>query len=413
MSPHPRRPTIALVACAITALGALGLSSCGDGGSTGTSSPVSVTQVGSDPTSTGAPANSDPGSSRPADTTAAPSVTPRVEVRTAASVTEPTDLVVRPGDDDLWVAERAGLVRRLAVSDGGDTLTPDGEAVLDITDQTRTTGEEGLLGLAFSSDGNTLYVSSTGPDGATRLEAYPVQGNTVDVDGAKEVFTVAQPFSNHNGGHITFGPDGKLWLGLGDGGSGDDPGNRAQDPDVPLGKMLRFDPAGGPPEIVMSGLRNPWRFAFDTDGSLWIGDVGQNAWEEIDHLPAGRIEGANMGWSGLEGTHPNPNVDPDGRTGANPVAPVFEYSHEAGNCSVTGGFVYRGKAIAGLQGAYLFADYCAGHIRAMTLDADGGFAKELDLGVEVDQPVSFTADADGEPYVLSDSGSIVRLVSAS
>jgi len=222
------------------------------------------------------------------------------------------------------------------------------------------------------------------------------------------VFSQEQPFANHNGGHIVFGPDGDLWLGLGDGGAADDPENRAQDPDTPLGKVLRIDPTTNDAEIVVSGVRNPWRFAFDDDGALWIGDVGQNEIEEVDRLPAGEIDGANLGWSGYEGS--KPYLDGDGRRPTDPVMPVFEYSHDGGNCSITGGFVYRGKAIPALQGAYLFADYCAGAVRAIRVGDDGTLDQELDLDVQVDHPVSFTEDAQGEPYVLSQDGNIVRLL---
>lgn len=408
------------VAICWATLASVGLVACGDGEDTG-GAPSSATQVpassgggGPGPSApqdtnspgTGAPGTGDPGTGDPG------AATPAVEATTVVALDEPIDLVPRPGDDHLWVAERAGKVRRLAVSDQGGTLRHEGEAVLDITDQTTTDSERGLLGIAFSESGDTLFVSYTDPQGDTRLVSYAIEGETVDVASRTVLMAVDQPYSNHNGGHVVLGPDGKLWFGLGDGGSGDDPQNRAQDPEIPLGKMVRLDPEGGEPEIVISGIRNPWRFSFDTDGSLWIGDVGQNQWEEINRLPADQTVGANLGWSALEGTHENPNVDAEGRTGADPVPPVFEYSHDGGNCSVTGGFVYRGEEIPSLQGAYLFADYCAGRLRALRLDDDGKLAAEYDLGIDVAAPVSFGADVDGEPYVLSGEGTIVRLVDA-
>lgn len=399
------RPNFAKVVAA-SSVAVLLLTSCGEGGGDRDGSPSSVTQVGS----------GDPSIASKTTSTEDPSGVggPRgpvtVAVTTAATLTEPTDLVVRPGDDHLWVAERAGTVQRLAVSDDGATLTPEGAPVLDISAETTTDSERGLLGIEFAADGATLFASSTDADGNTKIARYRVEGNAVDAASEQVLFTVDQPFGNHNGGHLRLGPDGRLWLGLGDGGAADDPENRAQDPDTPLGKMVRIDPTSGDSDIVMSGLRNPWRFSFDTDDSLWIGDVGQNDVEEIDHLMPGAIEGANLGWSGREGTGENPNVDPDGRTGDDPVPPVFEYTHDDGNCSITGGFVYRGSAIANLQGAYLFADYCAGRLRAIRSNAEGGFAEELDLGVDVSQPVSWAADADGEVYVLSGSGTIERLV---
>ena len=387
---RPPRRTIALAAVVAVAVV---LAGCSKGSSdAGPATPSSVVQK---PPTT------------PADGTSTPA---KILGRSAISLKEPTAMVVRPGDPDLWVAERAGTVHRLAVSDGGRTLKTDGGAVLDISSDTTVDAERGLLGLAFSPDGDTLFVSHTDHDGNTRLASYAVKGDTVDASSRKVLLAVDQPYPNHNGGNVVWGPDQKLWFGLGDGGAADDPGNRAQNPKVLLGKVLRLDPTGGTPRIAITGVRNPWRFSFDTDGSLWIGDVGQNHIEEIDHLPEGHITGTNLGWSGYEGTQPY--LDGAGRRPGDPVMPVFEYTHDDGNCSITGGFVYRGKALKGLDGAYLFADYCAGTVRAIRLDGKGKLAAEYDLGVPVSGPVSFTADANGEPYVLSDAGDVVRLVPA-
>ncbi len=365
-----------------------------DGSDAGVTSPPSVTQVGKGVTTTG---------------TGDEPTGPMVDTVVAASVHAPIQLVARPGDDGhLWLAERAGRVRRLEVGDDGRSLTPVGDYALDISDQTTTEAERGLLGMTFSPDGGLLYVSSTDTDGDSQVVSYEMAGDEVETSTRSVVFSQDQPFPNHNGGHIVFGPDQQLWLGLGDGGSGDDPDNNAQNPDTYLGKMLRIDPQSGDVEIVVSGLRNPWRYSFDTDGSLWIGDVGQNAVEEIDHLAADDIDGANLGWSGYEGK--GTYLEGDDRRPADAVPPVFEYPHDDGNCSVTGGFVYRGKAIPALDGAYLFADYCAGRLRAIRMADDGALEQELDLGADVDHPVSFTEGADGEPYVLSQDGNIVRLV---
>lgn len=397
--PAPR-PLLALAVATALLAGA-----CGSDGSDG-AAPTSAPQTSAPDSGSGSGDGSgDGGDDQDGTTSSEPAP---VEGVAAATLEEPTLLLVRPGDDHLWVAERAGTVRRLAVSEGGRKLTPVGEPLLDLRDDTTTDAERGLLGLAFSEDGDTLFVSRTNTDGNTRLEAYDATDETVDRSSQRVLLAVDQPFPNHNGGNVVLGPDGKLWFGLGDGGAGDDPDNRAQDPDDLLGKILRIDPDGGEPEIVVSGVRNPWRFSFDTDGSLWIGDVGQGEIEEVDRLPAGEIDGANLGWSGYEGS--KPYLDGDGRRPDDPVMPVFEYTHADGNCSITGGFVYRGTAIEGLQGAYLFADYCAGRVRAVRLDDEGAFEAEFDLGVSLGGPVSFTADADGEPYVLSGSGVIVRLV---
>jgi glucose/arabinose dehydrogenase len=389
-------------------LGSVLLVACGggSGGSDGASTSPSGTQVGpgAKETTTSEATTSGTGG----DTTTTPEGPGKVEGVEVASVAEPTMLLPRPGDaGHVYVAERAGTVRRLAVGDDG-TLEPVGDVLLDISDDTSTESERGLLGLAFSEDGDEIYVSSTDGDGNTRVASYAMDGDDIDDDSAEVILAQEQPFPNHNGGHVLLGPDGKLWFGFGDGGSGDDPKNNAQNPETVLGKLVRFTP-GDEPEIVAAGLRNPWRFSFDTDCSLWIADVGQNQWEEIDRVDAEDIEGANFGWSGYEGTHEYLDF---GRRPDDAIAPIFEYSHDSGNCSVTGGFVYRGKALPSLRGAYLFADYCAGEVRAITVDSKGRFARELDLDVQVENPVSFGTDEDGEAYVLSQSGAIVRLAPA-
>lgn len=393
-----RRPRSVALALALVLAGSLAACASDDDAT------PSTTQAGS-----GTPSTAPSGE--------APSGEPTVSSEVAGTAAEPIVLLPRPGDDVLWLAERAGTVRTVEVADDGSLDV--GDVVLDLTDDTTTEAERGLLGLAFSPEGDELFVSYTNPDGNSRIDSFDVEGEGADaevvLDSRTNRFGVDQPYPNHNGGGIGFGPDGLLWLGLGDGGAADDPENRAQDPSTVLGKMITLDVLGGDeqpePQIVVSGVRNPWRWAFDTDGSLWIGDVGQNAIEEVDHLPAGEIEGANLGWSGYEGSAPY--LDGDGRRPADAVPPVFEYSHEDGNCSITGGSVYRGEAIPSLQGAYVFADYCKGRVRAIRLDDAGELAAEYDLGVDVENPISFGTDADGELYVLSAAGSIVRLTDAS
>lgn len=422
MSPHLARRVG--TRWSVTAVSALILMACGDGGRADTSG--SVPQRGSaspttNTTPTSTTGNGPKGTNRPTTTarsapTAGGGISDvAVKGDKVASLEAPTMLLPRPDDPThLYASERAGRIRRLTIGSQG-ALRVDDATLLDLTDQTTTDGERGLLSFAFSRDGATIYVSHTDEDGNTRLASYAMEGDEIDASTRKVLLAQDQPFANHNGGLVLVGPDAKLWFGFGDGGSGDDPNQRAQDPSTVLGKIVRLDPSGGKPEIVVSGVRNPWRFSFDTDGSLWIGDVGQNQWEEIDHLPADRIDGTNLGWSGREGTHSNsgvPDSERNRRTGTKPVEPVLDYSHDGGNCSVTGGFVYRGKAIPALDGAYLFADYCAGRLRAMTLGADGGLATEVDLDVDVPQPISFGSDADGEPFVLSQDGSVVRLVPA-
>lgn len=401
---RPARPTARATALLAAGLLVVGLTGCGDGDdASGSLPPASSPQTGAGPTDSAPPGDGDPAPAGPTGDL------PALVGTEVATLEAPTVLLPRPGDDDhLYVAERAGRVRRLATT-GTGLLVPDGEAVLDLSDQTTTDAERGLLGLAFSADGDTLYASHTDADGNSRVASYAMDGAVADADTREELVAVDQPYPNHNGGNLVLGPDGLLWLGLGDGGSSNDPDNRAQDPATLLGKLVRIDPATGDTEIVAGGLRNPWRFSFDADDSLWIADVGQGAWEEVDHVAFDDIEGTDFGWSAFEGTHENPDVDPEGRASADPVPPVFEYSHDDGNCSITGGFVYRGTAIPELQGAYLFADYCAGDVRAISLDADGRLAREHDLGIHLDEASSFGIDQAGELYVLSDGGQVVRI----
>jgi glucose/arabinose dehydrogenase len=349
-----------------------------------------------------------------------------------AEVDGPTSLVVRPGSRVLYVAERDGTVRPVSVSgSGADRSYEVGAPVLDISDEVVADEERGLLDIEFSDDGAVLYVHySLAPGGDTRIVEYSMSGDTVDPASRRELLAVEQPFPNHNGGDIEIGPDGFLYVGLGDGGSGGDPMGNGQNTGVLLGKILRIDPArpasgeaygipadnpfadgaGGRPEIWLYGVRNPWRFGFDrATGDLWVADVGQDSWEEVNLLPAatGAGRGANLGWVEMEGSHPYVG-------GSNPegaVLPVFDYPHDEG-CSVTGGVVYRGSAIAGLGGAYLFGDFCQGDVRALRV-RDGEVTEERTFDANVDELVSFAEDANGEVYALSlSSGGIYRLDTA-
>lgn len=330
----------------------------------------------------------------------------------------PTALADRSGDSDaVYIAERGGRIVRVA---GGAV---DGRAVLDISADTTSDGERGLLGLDFSADGDRLYVSYTDRSGDSRLDAYPMDGNRADPAGRRNLLEVAQPYSNHNGGNVVTGPDGLLYYGLGDGGSAGDPHNNGQDLSTLLGALLRIDPDGGDdepytvpddnpfagdgdarPEIWVYGLRNPWRFSFDRDtDDLWIGDVGQGAIEEIDRLPFAEAAGANLGWRVFEGTSRYGDGDaPDA------VPPIHEYSHD-GRCSITGGYVYRGTAIDGLNGAYLYGDFCDGVIRAITADGDE-VTSQRNFDAQVPELVAFGEDTNGELYALSLSGTVFRLV---
>jgi glucose/arabinose dehydrogenase len=343
---------------------------------------------------------------------------------TLTEVTEadtPMALVARTGTDTLYVAEREGRVRPLT----GDSL---GEPILDISDEVVTSVEQGLLDIEFSADGATLYLHySVAPDGDTRVISYPVSGDAVDTGGRRELLAVEQPFDNHNGGDIEIGPDGYLYVALGDGGGGGDPEGNGQDTQALLGKILRIDPAvttgddygipadnpfadgaAGAPEVWVYGARNPWRIDFDdATGDLWVADVGQNAFEEIDLLPAadGAGRGANLGWNEMEGAHPfEGGSNPDGA-----VLPVFEYDRSEGGCSVTGGVVYRGSAIPGLVGAYLFTDYCDGRLRAIRAAGGQTVDERTFDDVSGNSLVSFGTDGAGEVYVLSLDGAVYRL----
>jgi glucose/arabinose dehydrogenase len=313
--------------------------------------------------------------------------------------------------------------------DGGIWIVENGaprvEAFLDITEQVGSSGnEQGLLGLAFHPDyenNGIFFVHYSDLNGDTVVSRFQVSGDANLADPASETILLQydQPYPNHNGGQIEFGPDGYLYIGLGDGGSGGDPQGNGQSLDTLLGKILRIDvnsgspygiPAdnpfvndGGLPEIWAYGLRNPWRFSFDrATGDLFIGDVGQGEWEEIDFLPAGIVGGTNLGWNYLEGTHPYEGEAPDGL-----VPPVTEYNHGSG-CSVTGGYVYRGAAMPEWQGVYIYGDYCSGQIFGLVQHEDGAWESRLlfETGFEL---TSFGEDESGELYALDRGGSVYQL----
>jgi glucose/arabinose dehydrogenase len=392
-------------------LGLVAAASCGTGSGDAGSSPVSPTR----PASSSLPPSSTGGS--PVTPSAGPGLgAVRLGLRKIATLQEPLALAIRTGDAALYIAEKTGRV--MAIRGGRVDRTP----VLDLSSAVSTGGEQGLLGLAFSPDGRSLYVDFTDLNGDTRIKVYTMSGGRAVPGSSRDVLFVNQPYANHNGGDIHFGPDGDLYVGLGDGGSEGDPDNRGQDLSTLLGKLLRIHPspdggyaipngnpfanrAGARPEIWAYGLRNPWRFSFDRQtGDLWIGDVGQNAWEEVDFQPAGSPGGENYGWRLREGNHnylggaPPDNVDP-----------IFEYSHDTGGCVVTGGYVYRGHAIPGLQGAYVFADYCLGRITVL-VQRDGRVMATRTFAAQVPQLASFGEDRNGELYALSLAGDVYRLI---
>ncbi len=334
---------------------------------------------------------------------------PRVRLVEIADVDTPTAIAFRDDDETIYVAEQEGRV--VAVRDG----EVDDEPFLDIADRVTAGGEQGLLGLTFSPDGDRLYVHFTNDDGDARVVEYEVVTGddgtaSVDETSGRVLLRIRDREPNHNGGQLAFGPDGALYLGMGDGGGGGDQGvghasgGNAQSSDTLLGKILIIDVDEGGAEICDLGLRNPWRFSFDRDtGDLWIGDVGQSEWEEIDRVPGDEPCGHNFGWNVFEG-------DERYRPGQidDAVEPVAVLSHDDGNCSVIGGYVYRGTEIPALEGWYVFTDYCDGRLRALRVD-DGGAVERTRLGATADEPSSFGEDADGELYVLSQSDGLLRL----
>jgi glucose/arabinose dehydrogenase len=335
---------------------------------------------------------------------------------------------VGDGSGRLFVAEQGGVIR--IVEDGA--LRP--EPFLDISDRVTSGGEQGLLGLAvppaFGTGRDEIFVHYSGSEGETVIAAFRATGDdlsTADPDSERTILTQSQPFANHNGGWIGFDADGMLLIGLGDGGGGGDPENRASDLTTLLGKLLRIDvlgatgepyaiPADNPPfagqpdarpEILHYGLRNPFRSSVDQEtGAIWIGDVGQNAWEEIDVAPAD-ARGLDFGWRRWEGRECFDEAAGCVDTGV--TMPITQYPHPEG-CSVIGGVVYRGDAIPALRGAYLFGDYCSGLLWAIDAGLDGPQAPILlaETGRAIS---SIGLDEDGE-VVMTDlaGGELVRLV---
>ena len=350
---------------------------------------------------------------------------PNVTLQPVAQGLDSPVSIAHAGDTRLFITLQDGMV---VIWDGTRILP---EPFLDIRNLVLSGGERGLLSIAFHpryAQNGLFYVNYTNLQGHTVVARYSVQPqnpNRANTNSALTILTINQPFANHNGGQLQFGPDGYLYIGMGDGGSGGDPGNRAQNLLDLLGKMLRIDvdsasPYAIPPanpyalvdnargEIWASGLRNPWRFSFDrTTGDLWIADVGQGQWEEIDFQPATSIGGENYGWRRMEGSHCfNP---PSGCNTGNLVLPVIEYDHSVG-CSVTGGYVYRGTRNPRLIGQYIYGDYCSGRIWAGARNANGTVTSRVIFDATFNIS-TFGEDAAGEMYVGGHSnGVLYRIV---
>jgi glucose/arabinose dehydrogenase len=341
-----------------------------------------------------------------------------------SGLSQPLDLSSpADGSGRLFIVEQPGVIR--IYQDGQLLDAP----FLDIRSLVGSGGfEQGLLGIAFHpnfSENGFFYLNYTDRIGDTVIARYQASSgdeNTADPDSAMILMQIPQPYGNHNGGGMVMGPDGYLYISTGDGGSGGDPQNNAQNVNNLLGKILRIDvdsqepyaipednpfaQGGGAPEIWSYGLRNPWRFSFDRlTGDMYIADVGQNAWEEVNFEPAGAEGGINYGWNFREGANPFRGQPP---AGLELVDPVYEFPQPEG-CSITGGYVYRGEALSEFNGIYLFSDFCAGWVRGLLQDVDGNWqAQELfQLGLRV---TSFGEDQQGELYLMAQNeGSVYRL----
>ena len=377
------------------------------------------------PTPTGFAAPSASASSTAPDTSDDPS---RLALETVAeNLDAPIGITAALGGW-LLVNEQAGQVIAIHPARGERSTS------LDLRDRVLGEGERGLLGLALHPDwpdDGRAFAHYSDRDGDTVLAELTgtQQGDeapVIDPSSERVLLTVEQPFANHNGGQLAFGPDGHLWLGLGDGGGAGDPMGNGQDASTLLGSILRLDVsepgicatpednpfadgAGGAPEVYLHGLRNPWRFSFDpVTNLLWIADVGQNAYEEINRIDPAADAGANLGWNVMEASHcfADAACSSDGL-----VLPVAEYGRDLG-CSVTGGHVYRGRAIEGLGGWYLFSDYCGGRLFGIPSDTDGSDLAPRIL-LETGQSISsFGTDADGELYVTDIGGGLLSRIVA-
>ena len=417
-----RRPPVSTLVAACAALALIGCSN--DRSATAPPSGAPATS-GASPTASGPSPTGRPTAGAPLDLGhLAVTLQPYVQIAGGPlGIDAPDDgsgrLFVIAQDGRIWVVDTNGSVLPTPMVDLGPRL--------------RSGGEQGLLGLAihpgFPTDPR-VFVNYTDTDGDSIIASLTVDPNNpdrLDPDSHRRILFLDQPFANHNGGDLLFGPDGYLYAFFGDGGSGGDPQGNGQNRDALLGKVLRLDvdqargdvayvaPADNPfaggdgrDEIWLMGMRNPWRASFDrATGDLWIGDVGQNEWEEIDVAHAG-AGGLNFGWNVMEGNHcypPGADCNTDGLT-----RPVTDYSHDLG-CTVVGGYVYRGSKYPALAGAYLFADYCSGRIFAVDPAIDG-YRKPVEVGKGGSGISSFGQDVAGELYVTNLSGDVSRVVGA-
>jgi glucose/arabinose dehydrogenase len=324
----------------------------------------------------------------------------------ASGFDSPVYVTSAPGDaTTLYVVEQPGTIKIVRSGSTAGTF-------LDIRSRVKSGGEQGLLSVAFHpqyATNHRFYVDYTDTNGDTRVVEFRSANGVGNPATARQLLFVHQPYDNHNGGQLEFDGNGFLYVGMGDGGSGGDPENRAQNLKSRLGKLLRINPTrpGSAWQIVGYGLRNPWRFSFDrANGNLWIGDVGQNAWEEVDYRNAARVGRlANYGWSRFEGKAVFDSSKPYLRKG-DAISPVLVYSHSTG-CSITGGYVYRGAAVPPAQGRYFYGDYCNGTIWSFKA-GNGRLSAPTGAG-SIKNLSSFGEDGNGELYATSLDGSLYRL----
>ena len=427
-----RRHTIVLAAT--LTFGLLAASACGSDACTG---PDCETSADTAPVSSTTTTPTDPDESfAPPTANLAAAQLQAVEI---AGFDRPLAVVPRSGTDSLYVVEQGGKIELLEATKEYNTngtfkrtTYKADRTVADLSDSTEADGEQGLLGMTFSSDGRRMFVNFTDNDGDTNVEELPFDNEKAATSDRRRLLLIDQPYPNHNGGNVVFGPDGFLYVGMGDGGAAGDPEGNAQDPNTLLGAILRIDPetpsgetpygipqgnpfaaGGGAPEVWLTGVRNPWRFSFDSaNGDLWIADVGQDKVEEITWIPStGTTAGAqaNLGWPLMEG---NDRYSGDGPPTEGYVAPIHTYTHEdTGGCSIVGGYVYRGTAIPALVGAYIYADTCVGEIRALVVQGPQVLTDEP-LGAVVPGIVSFGQDNQGELWAASAEGGVYLLTSA-
>jgi len=362
--------------------------------------------------------------SRPSQTPSEPPAATAITTEQVASgFTQPTSIAAAPGDDRLYIVEQTGTIKRVTP---GQTDT---QLFMDISSKVTVEGEMGLLGLAFHPDyaqNGYIFVNYVDKNQNTVIARYHTDQNMVDVASEKVILQVEQPYTNHNGGDLTFGSDGFLYIALGDGGQAGDPHDNGQNLNSLLGKILRIDinteeaygvpsdnpfagQAGKRPEIWAYGLRNPWRMSFDnkTD-DLYIADVGQGELEEINFQPASSKGGENYGWRCFEGTS---EYNIDGCEGVNDaIAPIIEYKHDEGRCAVTGGYVYRGSMYPALEGKYFYGDFCGSQLY-YAQQTNGSWQQTLAL--QTDFAISAFGEAnDGELYLADYDGGGIHKIKA-